>query len=153
VLSAQGRATVRYPLGVERGERYDLRIALPAAAALPEGYVYVPPGRFLYGTAEDEYTRRNQRNAQPIHAVQTGGYLIGRTPVTFADWLLFLRALPAEERQRRSPHISNVQGAIELRELPGGAFELVLRPTTLTYMARSGEKLRYPGRKRHKEQD
>src|SRR5205807_587205 len=127
---AAGRADVRYPVLLARGETLRLDVALPVAGAVPAGYAYVPPGRFLFGSADDEDLRRSFLDAPPLHQVETGAYLIGRTEVSFGEWLEFLRALPALERRRRLPLSRSLRGALSLTEGPDGAFTLSLQPTT-----------------------
>ena len=116
-------------------------------AVVPAGYVYVPAGRFLYGSADDPL-RGIFFNAQPMHPVEIGSFLIARHEVTFADWIEFLRALPAEERRRRMPRVANEQGMVRLDEL-AGAWRVTLQPegpAGATLSAAAGEPLRYPGR-------
>src|SRR6185503_20472389 len=81
-LVLDGHAPVRLPLLLGRDERQTVEVDLPPAGAVPEDFVYVPRGRFLFGTGEDEEERR-PRERQPIHAVETGAYLIARHEVTF----------------------------------------------------------------------
>jgi hypothetical protein len=151
-LRAPGRPEVRYPVLLFPGETHRLALTLPRA--VPAGYVYVPPGRALFGSADDENWRRTGLTAQPLHEVRTAGYLIGRTEVTMAEWLAYLRDLGPAERRRRRPHAGPVPGAIDLIESPPGRFTLVLtRPGQPPYTAREGERLRYPGRDRRAEQD
>ena len=94
VFRAKGRAQVAAPLRLARGERLALDVQLPPAESVPEGYVYVPPGRFLFGSAASEEQRRSFYKTVPIHARTTDGYLIARHETTFADWIAFLEALP-----------------------------------------------------------
>jgi serine/threonine protein kinase/formylglycine-generating enzyme required for sulfatase activity len=148
-LELSGHALVRLPLLLRRGERLALALQLPEQSSVPAGYVYIPPGRFLFGSADDEDLRRSFLGAQPLHETLTGGYLIGRTEVTFAQWLEFLRALPKEERAPHLPKESSVHGALELRELPSGKFELMLQPTVFAHRASEGELIHYDGRNIH----
>ncbi|WP_437685185.1 nSTAND1 domain-containing NTPase [Sorangium sp. So ce176] len=151
-LAAEGRAEVRLPVVIARGERVRLDVALPPAGDVPEGFVHVPPGRFLYGMGE-EGQLRGMLKAQPLHAAETGAYLIARHEVTFADWMEYLRALPPDERARRTPAAHKDWHVLELAQPAGGAFELLLKPTVEAYRAREGELLRYPGRARRAAQD
>ncbi|WP_437991637.1 nSTAND1 domain-containing NTPase [Sorangium sp. So ce145] len=150
-FTAPGRAPVTLPLVLERAQVERVDVALPDAGAVPEGFVYVPPGRFLFGMEEGEL--RRMLNCQPLHAAETGAYLIARREVTLADWMAYLRALPPEERARRTPAAQKDWHALELRQAEGGGFELSMRPTAQEYRAREGELLRYPGRARRAVQD
>src|SRR5205085_11218094 len=84
LLTAPGRPPVRYPLRLSRGER--LAVSVPLPAAVPAGYAYVPPGRFLYGAGGDEALRRLYGTVQPPHEVRPAGFLLGRREVTFPEW-------------------------------------------------------------------
>jgi formylglycine-generating enzyme required for sulfatase activity len=104
---APGRYPTRYPFLVRRGEESTLRIVLPQAADVPEGMIYVPAGRTLYGSGDDEETRGFITH-QPRHDVEVGAFLIARTEVTSADYLAFLAALPDADRKERLPKGLNV---------------------------------------------
>ncbi len=145
-------AQVRLPLLCARGEERRLDLDLPSR--VPEGYVYVPAGSFLFGSAEDEDLRRGFLNAPPLHAVSTPAYLIGRYEVTFGDWLVYLRALSPAQRKPRLPRAGEFHGGgVALAELADGLFQLTLQPTAQLLKAREGEPLRYPGRTRRAVQD
>jgi len=145
VLEAEGHAAVRYPVLLRRGERLSLRVDLPRAAQIPEGYVYIPPGRFLFGSAADEGTRAEFLSTAPVHEITTGAYLIARHETTYRDWIEYLGALPSEERARRALRVG--KGApFQLDPLPEGGWQLTFQPTTQVYSARSGEPLRYRAR-------
>ncbi|HET9624194.1 MAG TPA: SUMF1/EgtB/PvdO family nonheme iron enzyme, partial [Kofleriaceae bacterium] len=144
-----GRPDVHAPIVVARGESLALRIPVPAV--VPDGYVFIPPGRFLYGSSDDEDMRRTMMNAQPLHSVPTPGYVIARHEVTFADWMTYLRALPAAERARRLPHTAQTASAhagafVELREPAPGAFALTIQPTSQAYTADEHEAVHYLSR-------
>jgi formylglycine-generating enzyme required for sulfatase activity len=154
LIAVPGRPEVRYPLVL--GRREDYRISIPIPGHVPEGFVYVAPGRFLYGCAVE--TIRENFHAQPEHAVTTDGYFIARHEVTFGDWLAYLEDLPAAERPDRIPQVdiearSGVEigrrgSALELRQLVGGEWQLRLRG----YQAREGEPFVYRGRARRSSQ-
>jgi serine/threonine protein kinase/formylglycine-generating enzyme required for sulfatase activity len=154
-FAAAGRAPVRYPVLLGRDERLHLSVDLPLASEVPEGYVYIPPGRFLFGSSVDESFRRQFFATVPMHEVTTGAYLIARNETTFDEWLSYLRALPAGERARRALRVdeSVLTGGLDLRELPSGVFELMLRPTTQALTAREGEMVSYRSRGRRAVQD
>ncbi|MFH0900802.1 MAG: SUMF1/EgtB/PvdO family nonheme iron enzyme [Pseudomonadota bacterium] len=95
-----GHYPTRYPFRVERGEERHLEIDLPAQSVIPEGYVYVPRGVFIYGSREDDAARRFM-NAYPERPVETAAFLIKRAEVTVGEYLQFLRALSSDERGRR----------------------------------------------------
>jgi formylglycine-generating enzyme required for sulfatase activity len=144
-LTAPGRAPVRYPLLARRGESLPLTLELPAQAAVPPGFIYIPPGRFLFGSAEPETLRRSFLTAVPEHEVSTGAYLIAQHETTYADWIEFLEALPPGERARHSLNLGKggFTGAVKLTAQADGSWQLVLQPVTQVYKARSGEPIVY----------
>ncbi|MFL5361311.1 MAG: protein kinase domain-containing protein [Myxococcales bacterium] len=149
-LSAPGRATVRAPFLVSRGEELALRVPLPAATSVPAGFVYVPAGRFLFGSAADEETRRGFFDTVPLHAISTGPYLIAQSEVTWADWLAFLRALPERERTLRTPSVlssASTSSTLHLTRLRDGRYKLTLQPARDVLSAAEGDPLVYPRRK------
>jgi formylglycine-generating enzyme required for sulfatase activity len=116
--------------------------------------VYVPAGRFLIGDGSgNAYYRRTFLTTSPLHPITTGAYLIATTEVTFGDWMTYLRALPAAEREARRPDVSSPNGAA--LQLTGGRsaaepFTLTIRPTIQALTAREGEPLIYPARTRRR---
>jgi formylglycine-generating enzyme required for sulfatase activity len=152
-LEAPGRVPARLPVLLARGETLAIRIALPAASAAPPGMIYVPPGRFLFGSAESSDSLRQVFNAAPLHEVATGGYFIARYEVTFAEWIEFLDALAPDERRRRSPRSNNAVSSITLTEIAARTWRLSLTPTTRTYSAEAGQRLHYAARAKRADQD
>ncbi|WP_433934513.1 protein kinase [Sorangium cellulosum] len=149
-FSAPGRARVRLPLMLGRGEVQRVVLDLPAEAAIPRGYVYVPPGRFLYGSVGEA---RNYYLSQPLHPVETGAYLIAQNETTFAEWIEFLRALPPEQRRELLPRASASGMTVALEELADGDFQLTFGPEAAPVVARTGDPIRYRGRDRRGAQD
>jgi eukaryotic-like serine/threonine-protein kinase len=156
-FEAPGHAPARLPVLLARGETLAVRIALPAAASVPPGMIYVPPGRFLFGGAEGgSDAMRQVFNAAPLHEVTTPGYFIGRYEVTFAQWIEYLDDLAPAERSRRTPKSSNVVTAatsLTLAEIGGGRWRLILTPTARTYTAETGQRLHYERRAKRADQD
>ncbi|HMG21003.1 MAG TPA: SUMF1/EgtB/PvdO family nonheme iron enzyme, partial [Kofleriaceae bacterium] len=87
------------------------------------------------------------------HEVTTPGYFIGRHEVTFAEWIAFLDDLPADERRRRSPRSNNAVSSVMLTELEPRRWRLSLTPSTRTYTAELGQRLRYERRAKRADQD
>jgi formylglycine-generating enzyme required for sulfatase activity len=102
VAEAPGRAAARYPFLARRGEGRALRVVLARGVDVPEGMVYVPAGRSLYGSNDDEATREFFAH-EPAHDVEVGAFLIARTEVTNLEYMGYLLALPASERKARLP--------------------------------------------------
>jgi serine/threonine protein kinase/formylglycine-generating enzyme required for sulfatase activity/energy-coupling factor transporter ATP-binding protein EcfA2 len=154
-LRAPGHAPVRHVMRAEPGPERTLDMPLPEAARVPEGFVYVPRGPFLFGTAADENIRQFFDTA-PLHEVETGPYLISRTEVTYGEYVRWLETLPPEERARRTPHgakVASLNAEVELKQLADGRWHLSIHPNGVTYAAPEGEPLRYTSRPRLVEHD
>ena len=150
-VTRPGHAPVDLPLLLTHGARQRIRLALPTA--VPEGYVYIPPGCFLLGSAEPEVVRTFMYSS-PLHRFcLTEGYLIGRREVTFGDWLTYLETRPPTAPERRlleQPRFGD-GGAVTLRWQPGTGWLFSFqtsREDVLPAGVGEGEPFRYPGRNR-----
>jgi serine/threonine protein kinase/formylglycine-generating enzyme required for sulfatase activity len=146
-VSAPGIDVVNAPFVVERGRPVVLAIELPAPGAVPPGFAFVPAGAFLSGSNDETFFRRYFLYALPLHADTTAAFAIARHEVTFAEWMEYLRALPADEREQRRP--LTAPGAQRSLRLEGGVdapFVLRMQPTAHAYVAREGEPIVYPHR-------
>jgi eukaryotic-like serine/threonine-protein kinase len=148
-LRASDGVVVHAPVLLERGERVSLRVPFPDRADIPEGFVYIPPGEFLYGTDADDFMRRSFLYTAPMHTVRTDGYLIARHETTIAQWIEFLDSLPADERERHRPATRGGQHGEIVRDATG--WSIAIQPTSQVYRARAGEPLRFPERDRRVE--
>jgi serine/threonine protein kinase/formylglycine-generating enzyme required for sulfatase activity len=161
-LSMPGRVTTRYPVLLERGESTSASVPLLQPDQVPPGYVYVPGGRFLFGSG-DEDSVRQFFNTVPLHQEEGAPYFIARHETTFAEWIRFLQDLPPAERAQRLPHVgaSGLHGSLRLIPPPvtsasaGGAagWRLEMQPGKSAYRAVAGARLRYAARQHHAEQD
>jgi len=144
LLVREGKPPVRLPVVVGRGESLD--VALPAAPPLPPGFVFVPAGRFEYGS-NDEESIRQFLNAVPMHLRETGAFGIAREETTWAEYIAYLDALDPSTRAQRLPRqsASADEGAFSLKQVDG-TWQLTLQPGTVVLRARAGETLHYPGR-------
>jgi serine/threonine protein kinase/formylglycine-generating enzyme required for sulfatase activity len=152
VFEAPGHVTARLPILLSRGESRRVRFTLPTLASAPAGMIYVPPGRFLFGSADSSDVRRGFLNTAPLHEVSTDGYFINRHEVTFAEWIEFLDSLAPDERRRRSPQLS-LQSTFTLTELGPRRWKLTMTPSTRTYTAETGQRLHYERRAKRADQD
>jgi serine/threonine protein kinase/formylglycine-generating enzyme required for sulfatase activity len=139
-----GKVAVGYPVALGRGESLSVNVALPQGELVPEGFVYIPAGRFVYGSRDVEPIRRMMR-AEPAHLVTTGPYLIARHEVTYADYLEYLAALPPE--QRAATLKAAAAGPVQLQERPESGWRLVLTVGAEVYTLDRGSPLIYQGRK------
>ena len=153
-IQAEGRAELRYPVLLRRGEQFAAAIDLPRHSEVPEGYVYIPPGRFLAGSDDDEELRRSFFTAAPLHERKGDGFLIAREETTYGDWIAFLESLPPDEQLRRS---GRREGAVFLSAplLTRGkdGWEIELRRGNTTLRASYGQPLHNPRRQHHATQD
>jgi len=144
------------PLLLARGKTVRAQVALPLAASAPRGMIYVPSGRFLFGSADGSELRRDFLNAAPVHEVTTGDYYIAQHEVTLGEWIEFLNDLAPDERRRRTPSAPGEllgQSTVTLTEIAPRRWRLTLIPIERTYVAELGERVRYDNRTRRTEQD
>ncbi len=147
-LEGGGGAAVALPVVIGRGEPVVAALTMPVA--LPDGFVYVPAGRFVVGGAGDDLLRRDFLSAPPRHAIASAAYLIARHEVTFAGWMEYLRVLTPDERERRRP--ATAPGRVMTMRLDGHApYALTLQPSTVAYHAAEGQPLIFPGRTSRRE--
>ncbi|SEU27869.1 bifunctional serine/threonine-protein kinase/formylglycine-generating enzyme family protein [Stigmatella erecta] len=148
---APGHEPLLLPLRVVRGERRVMELALLPRGSLPKGFVYVPPGQVLFGSAEAESVREFF-NAVPIHEMKTAGFLIARHETTYADWIAFLESLPPAQRAKHAPAVGALGSLLKLEQV-GDTWRLKMQPSSVLYTAWAGEKLRYAKRGWNAEQD
>ena len=157
-LTHTGNPPVRYPIRLTRGSAQQISVPLPRLEQIPKGFAYIPPGSFLFGSADD-LLRKAFLATTPIHPVQTAGYLMAIHETTYGDWLEYLRAQPPEKRATlllKGGGISGSlggSGTVELTELPGSIWQLTLKPVADSYVVKEGEFLSYSGRKQRSRQD
>jgi len=154
-LSAEGREDGMLPVLLRRGEEVRVEVPLPPRGSIPQGFVLVPGGRTLVGSADDDGVRRGFFHAPPIHERVVGPFLIAVHETTFGDFLEYLESLPPGEREARLPRVETggFEGALRLRGAPDGTWEIEIRPAGRTYRARAGEPIRYEGRETRAEVD
>src|SRR5262249_38528440 len=104
-FTAPERAKVRFPLLVARGNIRKVSLQLPTAARVPDGFIYVPPGTFLFGSSKDSSIRKDWLFTVPLHEVATDGYLIAANETTFGEWLEYLNALEPSKALRRAAEV------------------------------------------------
>ncbi|EPX59976.1 hypothetical protein D187_002062 [Cystobacter fuscus DSM 2262] len=152
VVRARGHEPVILPLRLARGERRHLTPRLLPEASLPRGFLHVPAGRVLFGSAADASVR-GFFNALPLHPKHTEDFLIARHETTYAEWMEYLAALPPGERARRLPHTSTAYHGRLALEWVGGSWRLDFQPGGVPYRVRAGQRLLYAKRERRMSQD
>jgi formylglycine-generating enzyme required for sulfatase activity len=149
-VSAATTSAVDYPLFLRIGETATVTLALPPAGAVPAGFSYVPSGRFLFGEA-DESLRTGFTNSAPLHEQSIPGFLIAKHELTFAEWIAFLRALPASRVTPLLPRTTEsmytyLSAAVDLRPAANKSWRVRLMPVSTSYAAAEGEDIVYAGR-------
>jgi formylglycine-generating enzyme required for sulfatase activity len=156
-ISIEGGAShtsFEYPVLLSPGETVSSSIHVPARPAVPVGFAFIPQGRFLFGSSDEE-TRQTFLLAVPLHEVTTGPFLISRHETTLGEWIDYLKDLPRPERERRRPQGKReaAGGFIDLHQDEDGSWELSFRAATETYRARQGQPFVYGDRKQRASQD
>jgi len=149
-VALPGRAAVRAPILVVRGGQLVVDIARPPDV-IPAGFIYIPAGEFLYGYASE--SDRAFFNTSPLRRRSTGAFLIGRTEVTFGDWLAYVDALPPTQRARQLPAFAAERSGAAITPDGSGHWKIALAIDNRHYTAGWGEPIRYAGRTQHAEQD
>lgn len=116
-------------------------------AAIPPGFVVVPPGPFQFGHPGPEGMRHYYAHV-PEHQVELPGFLIAKNETTYEDWIPFVESLPEHERAEYTAAQVSVTGRAELHRLAEGRWELRFEGGVQRYRARQGEQLTYVGRTR-----
>ena len=142
------------PVLLAPGETYQVSVRVPPRAAVPKDFVYVPEGRFLFGSSNEELRTAFLETA-PLHEVRTPAFLIARYETTIGSWIAFLKTLPASRREVLRPQgrKDGQGGFVDVHETSDGRWEMSLRATEQTFRAGEGERLRYPERDRRAAQD
>jgi formylglycine-generating enzyme required for sulfatase activity/tRNA A-37 threonylcarbamoyl transferase component Bud32 len=142
------------PVLLTAGEKFDASIPVPSPKEVPAGFVYVPPGRFLFGSADEEI-RAVFLETVPLHEIRTKAFLVCDHETTIGEWLRFLDDLPRRERDLHRPRgrMDATAGYVDVRKDADGKWALRLRPTVRTYEAVEGETVHYVDRDRRAVQD
>lgn len=148
-LLAPGRVEVKYPVLLAQGERFETEISLPEEKGALAGYVYVPAGRFLLGSAEPEPLRKGFMVCSPMHQATINSFWIARTEVTYRDWIEFLDSLPESERKPRSPSVTSRVWGVDLAQLPDERWQITMTLNGATHTATQGEPIRLASRGVH----
>ena len=152
LAGAPGYADTVQVFELESGQRREIDLRLPRSPAVPTDFVYVPPGEFWFGDA-DEDLRTKFLDTVPIHRRHTDAFLIARHETTYRQWIEFLDALPDGDRARYAPHLSApMRGSLRLDRV-GETWQLTFRPISQRYTARAGEPFVYAGRNQRARQD
>jgi serine/threonine protein kinase/formylglycine-generating enzyme required for sulfatase activity len=147
-------AGFHYPIVVGAGEDLHDSLVVPRRSAVPENFAYVPKGRFLFGSANEDI-RDAFLGTVPLHAITTEAFLISKYETTLGEWIAFLETLPTAQQQTHRPHgrRDGQASSMDVQRLSNGAWQLLLRVTDRTYRARQGEPFQYQERTKRASQD
>lgn len=146
-FEVRGRIEVLYPILIERGEEKSIDVLLPSKEDVPNGYIYVPSGEFLYGS-DDPEDIRSLLGAEPLRKMTTEPFLIGRHEVTFGEFITYLDAISSDERRKVLGRDSgDGWPTVKLIEDPEAGWRIELNQGLRTYKARRGEPLVYEERR------
>jgi formylglycine-generating enzyme required for sulfatase activity len=153
VVTMPGRVAVRAPILVERNRELTIEIDPPLLDDVPQGFIYIPAGEFLFGVANEE-DRQTFFVTTPLRRRSTAAFLIGATEVMFGDWLAYVDALPPGERAIRLPNVpTKISGSLSVTPDDTGHWRLELQPEDRRYSAGWDQSLNYKGRARQSVQD
>jgi formylglycine-generating enzyme required for sulfatase activity len=152
-VAAPGVISVRIPILPRRGEQLKFSLGLPSPRSIPGGFIYIPAGPFLFGSSADRSLRRDYFHTVPLHEVTTGAYLIAQHETTFAEWMMYLEALPASERIKRVPSVGAAMfGAVALKPV-GPSWQLTFRLQSQNHIMGVGDAFEIQEREKRKSQN
>jgi serine/threonine protein kinase/formylglycine-generating enzyme required for sulfatase activity len=143
-----------YPVLLGAGEKLTKSIRVPIRSNVPKGFVFVPAGRFLFGS-DNEELRGVFLETIPLHAVDVPAFIISKYETTIGDWLAFVDTLPAKQQEARRPHgnYAGLKGSIDVRRTPDAKWQITFQPAHGTYHALEREPFAYRERNRRVSQD
>lgn len=144
-IDVPGQPLLRYPFQLRPGESRRAALSYYGDLRIPEGYVFVPPGPFFYGSDQPESIRRDMLQVEPMHETQGTGFLMGVHEVTLGEWLTFVRALPAEKQQVYLPDLDNDVARFQVRRDEQNRFVFRFQIEQVSLTAAEGERVRYDG--------
>ncbi len=153
-LHLAGERTIAYPIMIKRGETQAINLKLPRPEQIPPGYVYVPEGRFLFGSPDEELIR-NFFVTVPQHEVHTPAFFVAKHETTYAEWLAFLRDLPPAERAQYLPSSDTMLLGAGIFLVSGrdDVWSLSISAGEQTFKAKEGEPIGYSARPVHQTQN
>ena len=155
---------VRYPLAIDRKtgrERAQtLDIFQPLQSKLPDGFVYVPPGRFLYGHGRDpdEEAARRGYDTVPMHEREIAAFLVARHETTYREWFEFVDACsnnqcPGIHVRQSVPRVSDDYLSVAVQRNPAGHWQREFTVGSTRYVVEAGQLLVYADRAEPHPQD
>jgi formylglycine-generating enzyme required for sulfatase activity len=139
---------MRYPFVISPDDDRipPIDLTVPVRDEVPEGFVYVAPGRFYFGHDDDWFM------TVPVHERRTSGFFIARNETTYAQWIEYLRELPPEQRPDRLPEDTALDDMAVALRIVDGEYRFEFRPSPrrpdqVIIEYPDAERVRYPRRK------
>ena len=152
ILRAPGRLLVQYPFLLQRGGSISIAIRLPLPTEIPSGFVYVPPGTSLFGSADEE-SLRLALDAPPLHPVYTPGFLVAQNEFTFGEWLKGISRLPSRVAAKLLPGSTSMSGSLSIQPSRANGWSVVFNNgSPPAYRSGANGRLSYRGRSRNADQ-
>lgn len=142
-IDVPGKPLLRYPFLLKPGQAHRAELSYYGNLRIPEGYVFVPPGSFLYGSDQPESIRRDMLAVEPMHETQGTGFLIGVHEVTLGEWLTFVRSQPPEKQPGYLPDLDNDIARFQVLRDEQGRFAFRFQIEQVSLSAAEGERVRY----------
>ena len=128
VVRRPGFETLRLPIELAAGRRAFVRADLMVEGTTPEGFVFVPGGSYVAGSAHAVDRRGRCIDARERGERWVDGFWIGRAQVTVAEYLEFLNETLYDPKAARD--IEEVRRTGTYSRIPRTAFiDRVTRPT------------------------
>ncbi len=134
IVAKEGYSPVRVPVMIGRNAREEVSLTIFRDGEVPEGFVQVPAGRFVYQGDKANPT------SVPKQVAETSDFFLAGFPVTCREYLEFLNALSAdrpEEAARRVPRSAEKTGHYWPKDSDGK-----YAVPTVEWLATAGEKHR-----------
>ena len=109
-IRSPGKRDTRYPVSIPRGRHWDsgeLPVPLHSDADIGEGFVYVPPGPFVYG-GDPEAT-----DSPPRSEPWVAGFFISVLPVTMQEYCDFLNAVHVQDPERAASRVPRQESGLK----------------------------------------
>jgi formylglycine-generating enzyme required for sulfatase activity len=147
IIDRLGGTPILYPIRLVRGEDFEASVSIELN--MPIGFVYIPPGRFLYGNSDEDELRRDLFVSEPEHAAYLSAFGIGRHEVTWNEWIAFLDSQPPNRRLELLPSADGIRLEFDESARPILRFQ----PSSREYTFEYGKPIVYEGRTSNKVED
>jgi serine/threonine protein kinase/formylglycine-generating enzyme required for sulfatase activity len=135
LVRGDGFEDQRFAVVVPRGAATEARVSMLKQGTTPRGFVYVPPGPFVYG-GDPEASQ-----AAPREVADLPGFFIGRLEVTDGEWHEFLndpltlKEIEAARARGQTLYLPRDEGRPQgySRRMPDGTYNPFIGPLAATF--------------------